>query len=100
MNNDKYLTITAITRYLKYKLDSDEHLKNVLFHGGIAFFIIEFVEHQETYLLDAKFVIEYFEHGSRKSIPYEEIKKIGHLIKRSYLPRLDYLPIVDEIYFK
>ena len=29
MNNDKYLTITAITRYLKYKLDSDEHLKNV-----------------------------------------------------------------------
>lgn len=77
-----------------------EHLKNVLFHGGIAFFIIEFVEHQETYLLDAKFVIEYFEHGSRKSIPYEEIKKIGHLIKRSYLPRLDYLPIVDEIYFK
>ena len=77
-----------------------EHLKNVLFHGGIAFFIIEFVEHQETYLLDAKFVIEYFEHGSRKSIPYEEIQKIGYLIKRSYLPRLDYLPIVDEIYFK
>lgn len=38
MNNDKYLTITAITRYLKYKLDSDEHLKNVFLKGEISNF--------------------------------------------------------------
>lgn len=38
MNNDKYLTITAVTRYLKYKLDSDEHLKNVFLKGEISNF--------------------------------------------------------------
>ncbi len=38
MNNDKYLTVTAITRYLKYKLDSDEHLKNVFLKGEISNF--------------------------------------------------------------
>ena len=37
-NNDKYLTITAITRYLKYKLDSDEHLKCVFLKGEISNF--------------------------------------------------------------
>ena len=37
-NNDKYLSITAITRYLKYKLDSDEHLKCVFLRGEISNF--------------------------------------------------------------
>ena len=36
MNNDKYLSITAITRYLKHKLDSDEHLKCVFLRGEIS----------------------------------------------------------------
>ena len=38
MNNDKYLSITAITRYLKHKLDSDEHLKCVFLRGEISNF--------------------------------------------------------------
>ncbi|MBE6151837.1 MAG: exodeoxyribonuclease VII large subunit [Firmicutes bacterium] len=38
MKDDKYLSITAITKYLKYKLDSDEHLKCVFLKGEISNF--------------------------------------------------------------
>ncbi len=36
--NDKYLTVTAITRYLKSKFDSDIHLNNILLKGEISNF--------------------------------------------------------------
>ena len=76
------------------------HLKNVLKHGGIAFFIISFQMKDEIYLLDASFVIEFYEHGSRKSIPYEVFKKEGVLIRQDYTPRLHYIEAVDALYFK
>ena len=76
------------------------HLKNVIKHGGIAFFIISFQIQNEIYLLDAKFVIEFYEHGKRKSIPYEVFKESGLLIKQDYSPRLHYLDAVDQLYFK
>ena len=76
------------------------HLKNVLKHGGIAFFIISFQMKNEIYLLDAKFVIEFYEHGNRKSIPYEVFKESGLLIRQDYAPRLHYLDAVDALYFK
>ena len=76
-----------------------EHLNAVISHGGIAFFIIQFAPLNETYLLDAKFVIDFDKDNARRSLPYEYIKTNGHLIKEGYQPRLDYLPIVDEIYF-
>ena len=34
--NDKYLTVTAITKYIKYRLDSDDNLKNVFIKGEIS----------------------------------------------------------------
>lgn len=75
------------------------HLENVIRHGGIAFFIIEFEVHNEVYLLDAKYVIEFFKKGERKSIPYEVIKNVGRLIQQAYNPRLDYIKEVDALYF-
>ena len=76
------------------------HLKNVIKHGGIAFFIFSFQMMDEVYLLDAKFVIEFYEHGKRKSIPYEVFKENGLLVKQDYSPRLHYLDAVDALYFK
>ena len=76
-----------------------EHLKQVINHGGIAFFIVEFQLHNEIYLIDASFVIEFYEHGERKSIPYETFKKEGILVKLGYQPRIDYIPAVEEKYF-
>ncbi|HNX16158.1 MAG TPA: Holliday junction resolvase RecU [Bacilli bacterium] len=76
-----------------------EHLKNVLNFGGIAFFIIEFAYHDQVYLLDASYVIDCYEHGERKSIPFATVCEKGVLIKRGYNPRLDYLPALDNLYF-
>ena len=76
------------------------HLKRVLEHGGIAFFIIQFQTRNEVYLLDATFVIDFWENGERKSIPYEVFQKDGILIEQGYNPRLYYLKAVDQKYFK
>ena len=75
-----------------------EHLKQVIKHNGIAFFIIEFSTFDEVYFLDAKYVIDYYENGPRKSIPYSAVKENGKIIKKAYAPRLDYLTIIQEIY--
>jgi len=75
-----------------------EHLKQVLIHGGIAFFIIEFAKLEEVFLLDAKYVIDFYENGTRKSIPYNQILEHGYPIKKGFAPRLDYLEIITKIY--
>ena len=75
------------------------HLKHVIEFGGIAFFIIEFATIGETYLLDASFVIEFYERGERKSIPYETFTKEGILITVGFSPRLAYIDAVEEKYF-
>lgn len=75
-----------------------KHIKNVFRHKGIVFLIIKINE--IVYLLKGDDFISYIENNSRKSIPYEFIKEYGYMIKYSYRPTLDYLKIIDEIYFK
>ena len=77
-----------------------EHLKKVLYHGGIGFFIIRFTHYDETYLIDAKVIIDRYEHGKRKSISYADVNKLGFLIRSGLTPRLHYLDVVDALYFK
>lgn len=77
-----------------------EHLKKVLQHGGIGFVIIRFCAYEETYMIDANYFIQKYEDQKRRSLPYSDIQKNGHLIPESYLPRLNYLNIVDKLYFK
>ena len=38
MEEKRYLTVTALTKYIKYKFDKDAHLKNVLLKGEISNF--------------------------------------------------------------
>lgn len=38
MNQDKYLTISALTKYLKFKFDTDDHLRTVFLKGEISNF--------------------------------------------------------------
>ena len=77
-----------------------EHLKQVQAHGGIAFLIIRFTHYQETFLLDAMHMIKAYEEESKKSITYESIIRNGFKISEGYIPRLKYLDVVDEVYFK
>ena len=36
--NQNYLTVTAVNRYLKYKIDNDDHLQNIYIKGEISNF--------------------------------------------------------------
>ena len=80
-----------------------EHLKRIVKHGGIGFLIIAWNKFNEYYLVPLPLVLEYWDKAlnddGRKSIPYEALKKGAYLIKEGYLPRLNYLKTVDEVYF-
>ena len=76
-----------------------EHLRKVLYHKGIGFFIIRFTSYGQTFLIDAGIIIRMWDEG-KTSITYQEVQQCGSLIKESLTPRLRYLDNVDAIYFK
>ena len=81
-----------------------EHLKAITKHGGIGFLIIAWNKFEEYYLVPLPLVLRYWnaakDADGRKSIPYEAIKKEAYPIKEGYLPRLNYLKVVDEVFLK
>ena len=92
--------IEVNTLILKQRKRKIKHLKKVVFHGGIGFFIIRFNYHNETYLVDSKLLIDKIENIDKSSIPYSWFQSHGILIQEGLYPRLAYLKAVDELYFK
>ena len=76
------------------------HMKQIIEHGGIGFFIIRFSKFNETYLLEGDKLFEFIHTETRKSIPKSYIEEKGYLIHEKLNPRIDYLKQVDSIYFK
>lgn len=74
-----------------------EHIKKVLYFGGIAFLIVRFSTINENYLLLGSDLIAFTEQYDRKSIPLDYFKKYGYFIEMKYAPRLDYIKIIDKI---
>ena len=74
-----------------------QHLKNIYNHKGIAFLIVRFTSLNETYLLMANDLIEFIESNKRESIPISFFKEKAHQIKEGYIPRVDYLKVIDQI---
>lgn len=81
----------------KHQLD---HLKKIIDHGGIGFIIVSFTTTQKVFLLDGKQLFDFLDNNDRKSIPMDFFINYGYEINYNYNPRLDYLKIIDEIYFK
>lgn len=77
-----------------------EHLERIVKHGGIGFLIVAFTSLNEVFLLPITDFINYVNKTNKKSVPYTFFKENGYLINYNYNPRLDYLKIIDEIYFK
>lgn len=75
-----------------------KHMKNIINHGGITFLIIAM--NGLVYYLDGHDIIDFINNNDRKSIPYEYIKEKGYVIEQKIRPRLDYIKIIDNIYFK
>lgn len=76
----------------------EEHIRGIIRHKGIAFLIIRM--NNITYLLTGEDYLFYLDNNTRKSIAYSYIKEKGYIIKEGYLPPLDYLKIIDKVYFK
>jgi len=77
-----------------------EHLKEVIKHNGIAFFIVHFELLNEIYLLDASHVIHLYESNTIKSIKIDYFRKFGYAIKRGYNPRIEYIEAINKCYFE
>ena len=77
-----------------------EHLKKIKNHGGIGFIIVRFNLFNETYLLEIDKFVDFLDNNIRKSIPVEYFREYGYIILEKYSPRLDYLKIIKQLYFK
>ena len=73
------------------------HLNKVHNHGGIAFIIVRFTKYNETYLLTIEKLNDFLKRNDRKSIPHNYFIENGIKLEEKYIPRIDYLKIVDSI---
>ncbi|PWA08902.1 Holliday junction resolvase RecU [Pueribacillus theae] len=79
-----------------------EHMKKVDEQGGICFVILKFVYLDTIYFLEAKHLFYFWDNqfqNGRKSIPFMYIEENGIQIPLGFNPRVDYLSIIDNIYF-
>ncbi len=77
-----------------------KHLEKVKEHGGIAFLIVKFTTNNIIFLIEIDKIIDFINNSNRKSIPISYFKENGYIVKESYIPRIDYLKVLDKIYFK
>ena len=74
-----------------------EHIRNIYNAKGICFLIVRFTKLNKTYLLFAKDFIEYLDNKPKSFIPIEYFKNKGYEIKDKYLPRVDYLEVLNNM---
>lgn len=76
------------------------HLKRIVEHGGIGFILVNFTKKDKIFLLPIQKLLGFIENQEKKSISIDFFETNGYLIKPKYQPRIDYLTIVDKLYFK
>jgi len=74
-----------------------KYIRRVLAHQGICFIIIKISN--IVYLLKGEDLITFLDNNTRKSIPLSFFKEHAFPITENYRPALDYLQIVEQIYF-
>lgn len=77
----------------QHQIDSLNHVKQF---NGISFFIIHFKFHNKYFYLPIEFLNNYIKNCSKKSINYKIFEENLHHIDLVYVPRLNYLKIVDK----
>lgn len=79
------------------------HMENCLNQKGVVFVLLFFSSNKEYFLVPSQLVISYWKNQSqngRKSIPLKDIKEHGYEIIPGYAPRIPYLQILDQHFFK
>lgn len=77
-----------------------KHLSDIISMGGIGFIIVRFKTLDLTYYLDGSKLLEFINSYNRKSIPIDYFNEFGIIIKNKLNPQIDYLKVIDMIYFK
>lgn len=78
-----------------------KHMELIVKQNGICFVLLRFSLTEEIFLLEAKFLLMYWQRmkdGGRKSITKEEIIVNGHHLPLGYQPRIDYIKKIDYLY--
>ncbi|WP_270179015.1 Holliday junction resolvase RecU [Alkalihalobacillus sp. CinArs1] len=78
------------------------HMKQVIEQSGICFIILRFSTSDEVFFYDATHLFQHWtemKNGGRKSIKKEDIEKDGIKIPYTFQPRIDYMKIIDKMYF-
>ncbi len=79
-----------------------EHIKQVIDLGGIAFIIVKFTTLNKIYLLDGTLVVNAYNdflNDGRKSLSIKYFMEKGYEITDHCIYTLDYLKVVDKVYF-
>ena len=73
-----------------------EHIRNIYEAKGICFLIVRFTKLNRTYLLFAKDFIQYIDNNEKSTIPLQYFEEKGFLIKEKFIPRIDFLEIINK----
>lgn len=74
-----------------------EHIRNINKENGICFLIVRFTKYNKTYLLESKDFIDYLDNNKKSVIPISYFDEKGYNIKDKFIPRVDYLEIINNI---
>lgn len=72
------------------------HMLQCIEQGGIAFLILSFAAHNETYIIPYEKVDSEIKKSKKQSLTYEFIKQEGFLCKEGLFPIIDYLAALDQ----
>lgn len=75
-----------------------KHIENIINNDGIGFLIVRFNKLNKTFLLLGIDLVNFIKSNSRKSIPLNYFEEKAYLIEEKYIPRVDYLKVVDLLY--
>jgi len=77
-----------------------DHIKRVYEHGGITFIVVRFTSLNLTYYLDGSKLLKFLTENTKKNISIKYFEEYGVILKDGLNPRINYLKIIDNIYFK
>lgn len=72
------------------------HMLQCIEQGGIAFLILSFAAHNETYIIPYEKVDSEIKKSKKQSLTYDFIKQEGFLCKEGLFPIIDYLAALDQ----
>jgi recombination protein U len=89
--NEKGFPLTNIHKH------QIKHIRNIYKEKGICFLIVRFTSINKTYLLMAKDFLYYIDNYEKSIIPIEYFNEKGYIIKDKFIPKIDYLEIIDKM---